>query len=176
MSETIRVLGIDPSLRKTGFAVVVFNTETETFSVEACGVAINPQKYTGLAAIDNMLGTIQEIKEDGTFGDYTDCIIECPPAIFNPKFPASSLLPIAHISGGCAIIFDLKKIEMVYPVQWNKRRKKDHSHNETVKILGEPHTWKFFCDVKDPHMEHVLDAASMALWYIKQKYLEESTP
>ena len=174
MSEQISVLGIDPSLRKSGFALVSYNAETEKWKVGPCGVLLNPQKYTGTTAIKNMLEMIADLKDSNPFGKYDDCIVESPPVMFNPKFPSSALLPIAHISGGCAIIFDLEKVELVYPVQWNKAKKKEKTHAITQETLGDPQGWTYFNKVPTGHLEHVLDAASMAFWYLKQKYLEEA--
>lgn len=174
MSETISVLGIDPSLRNSGFALVSYNTETEKWTTGPCGVLSNPQKYTGTTAIKNILEMIQDLKESNIFGKFNDCVIESPPVMFNPKFPASALLPIAHVAGACAVIFGINNVELIYPSQWNKGKNKAKTHAETAKILGDHMTWNFFGKVPDGKLEHVLDAASIAFWYIKFKYLEET--
>jgi hypothetical protein len=43
-----------------------------------------------------------------------------------------------------------------------------------VAFLGDPDKWHYEKRIKsEKYMEHALDAASMALWWIKSNYLED---
>lgn len=172
MTEKIRILGVDPSLRNTGLAIVSFDTEKETFSVEECQVLINPQKYTGTAAILNMLDMIRE-EAPSYILQVETILIESPAAMFNKSWAMGTISLLAHVSGGAVALFGLDHCHLIKPSEWNKSRKKEVTTAKTVSVLGSPDTWKFRQRVKhEKYMEHVIDAAGMALWWIKENYLE----
>ncbi len=172
--ESIKILGIDPSLRNTGLAIVEFNTQNKKFSVNNCQVLVNPQKYTGTDAILNMLDMIKECSKDLDYITNDAIIVESPPTIFNKAWAVSAIASIAHISGGAAALFDLEKTYLFRPTEWNRHRKKQVTHNETISILGDPDTWNYKKRVKsEKYMEHILDAASMALFWIKSNYMDD---
>lgn len=177
--ETIRILGVDPSLRNTGLAVVSYNselpvTDPKAFKAEFCQVLVNPQKYTGTDAILNMLDMISEEAMKPCYQNVDTVVIESPPIMFNKAWSGGTVSSIAHVSGGCVVAFGIEKSHLFRPNEWNKSRKKDQTHGHTVAIIGEPDKWHYEKRVKsEKYMEHILDAASMALWWIKCNYLED---
>ena len=171
--ETIKVLGIDPALRNTGLAIVEYNTEEATYKVHSCHVIINPQAYKGTAAILNMLDLLMETAEMECYQNMDAVCIESPAVIFSKNFQAGSLMGLAHITGGCAVAFDLQKTYLFRPNEWNKTRKKEITHGKTVGTLGDPDQWGYLKRIKTQvGMEHIMDAASIALFYIQQEQIE----
>lgn len=177
--EKITILGIDPSLRNTGLAIVTYNTELPTsdpkaFVVSNCQVLVNPAKYTGTEAILNMLDMMHEESMKECYRSVETVIVESPAIMFNKKISSSVVAALGHISGGAVALFGIEKSHLFRPNEWNKTRKKEITHNQTVAFLGDADNWLYEKRVKsEKYMEHVLDAASMALWWIKSNYLEE---
>lgn len=178
--EKISVLGVDPSLRNSGLALVTYDsslpvTNAKAFSASHCQVLVNPAKYTGTDAILNMIDMLSECAEtEKAYQDAKDIIVESPAIMFNKTWSGGTISSIAHISGACVVIFGHDNARLFRPNEWNKSRKKDVTHNQTISVLGSPDTWGFSKRVKsEKYMEHVLDAASMALWWIKSNYLED---
>lgn len=176
--EKIKVLGIDPSLRKTGVAIVTYNTEAEKkdpnrFKVSDCNVLVNPQKFKGTDAIMNMIDMMIEMKKEfPSYSEVDDIIIESPAAIFNKAWSAGTMALIAHVSGAAIPIFGIEKSHIFKPIEWNRGKKKEVTHAKTCEILGDCSSWSYTERVKDNNLEHVLDAASMALWWIKVNYID----
>lgn len=177
--EKVRILGVDPSLRNTGLAIVTYNTELppnnpEAFSVSHCQVLVNPAKYTGTEAILNMLDMIHEESLKSSYREVENVIVESPPVMFNKNWSGGAIAAIAHISGGAVAFLGIEKSHLFRPNEWNKTRKKEVTHNQTVAFLGNPDGWHYEKRVKsEKYMEHALDAASMALWWIKSNYIED---
>ncbi len=177
--EKVKILGVDPSLRNTGLAVITYNTELsledpKALTVAHCQVLVNPQKYTGTDAILNMLDMIFEESKKLCYHEVDTVLVESPAIMFNSKFPSSAISSIAHISGGAVALLGIEKSHLFRPNEWNKSRKKEVTHNNTIARLGNPELWHYEKMVKsDKFMEHILDAASMALWWIKNTYVEE---
>lgn len=177
--ETIRILGVDASLRNTGLAIVTYNTEKRlndptAFTVENCQVLVNPTKYTGTEAILNMIEMMGIESKKDCYNNSSNVIVESPPVMFNKTWSAGTISLIAHISGGAVAMFGIDKSYLFRPTEWNKTRKKEVTHKATTDFLGDADTWHYEKRVKsDKYMEHILDAASMALWWIKNNYLEE---
>lgn len=177
--ETVRILGIDPSLRNTGLAVVSYNTELmvnnpKAFAVKDAQVVSNPAKYTGTDAILNMLDMLYACSQEGYYQSVDHVIIESPAVMFNKSWSGGAISSIAHISGGAVAIFGISKAHLFRPNEWNKTRKKEVTHNQTIAFLGNPDAWYYAKRVKnEKSMEHILDAASMALWWLKSNYLED---
>ena len=170
--EKVKILGIDPSLRNTGFCVLSYNTEKEIFKVELCEFFRNSYKE-GKEAIIHMAKLINSSKNLEIYRNVDKVIIESPNAIFGQNFASGTLMGVAHISGVCMNLFDLEKCILVAPGVWNKSKKKNFTHAETEKILGNWQEWNFSESLKnEDHAEHILDAASIALWYIKKFYIE----
>ena len=176
--EKVRILGVDPSLRNTGISVVTYNselpiTDQKAFSVESCQVLSNPAKYTGKDAIMNMLDMMFEESQKACYKDLDAVLVESPPIMFNQSWSGGTISSIAHISGGAVVVFGIQKAHIFRPNEWNKSRKKEVTHNQTIAFLGNSDTWGYEKRVKSEKlMEHILDAASMALWWIKSNYLE----
>lgn len=177
--EKLRILGVDPSLRNTGLCVVSYNTELppndpKAFKTEYCQVLVNPAKYTGTEAILNMLDMIQDESLKACYKEVDNVIVESPPVMFNKNWSGGAIASIAHISGGAVAFLGLEKAHLFRPNEWNKTRKKEVTHNQTISFLGSPDDWHYEKRVKsEKYMEHILDAASMALWWIKSNYIEE---
>lgn len=177
--EKVRILGIDPSLRNTGLAVVTYNsdlpiTDPKAFSASHCHVAVNPAKYTGTDAILNMLDMLSDLSKLPCYQEVDDVIIESPAIMFNKTWSGGAISSIAHISGGAVPLFGIEKAHLFRPNEWNKTRKKEVTHNQTISVLGATDSWHYEKRVKsEKFMEHILDAASMALFWIKSNYLEE---
>jgi hypothetical protein len=101
-------------------------------------------------------------------------LVESPPLIFNKTWSGGAISSIAHISGGAVALLGIEKAYLFRPNEWNKTRKKEITHNQTISFLGNPEKWHYEKMVKaEKSMEHILDAASMALWWIKSNYLED---
>lgn len=177
--EKVRILGIDPSLRNTGLAVVTYNSELplndpKSFVVSDCQVLVNPQKYTGTEAILNMLDMMSEESKKPCYSDVDTVIIESPAIMFNKNISSSVVASLGHISGGAVALFGIEKAHLFRPNEWNRSRKKDLTHARTVEFLGNPDNWHYEKRVKsEKFMEHILDAVSMGLWWIKSNYIEE---
>jgi hypothetical protein len=177
--EIVKVLGVDPSLRNTGLAVLEYSTELSTkdmhaYAIDHCQVLINPSKYVGTDAILNMLDMMYECSLKPCYQDVDYVIVESPPIMFNKAWSGGAIASIAHISGGAVAIFGINKSRLFRPNEWNKSRKKEVTHKETQLILGHSDHWGYEERVKnEKRMEHILDAASLALWWIKKNYLEE---
>lgn len=174
MSRQISVLGIDPSLRNTGFAVVTYDITNGVFlPPERCQIITNPASFKGTNAILNMLEAIKEVADSGIYKDVDQVIVESPAALFNPKFPAGALISIAHISGGACCLFGIDKTFLVRPVEWNRNRRKEKSIAATQETLGLKDTWLSTKKIKsEKHWEHIIDAAGMATWWLKAFHLE----
>jgi len=177
--EILRVLGVDPSLRNTGLSVVTYNTEKSlkdptAFKVEHCQVLVNPQKFTGTEAILNMIDMINDASKLPCYRDVDHVIVESPAAMYNPKFPTSVVAALGHISGAAVALMGIEKGHLYRPSEWNKTRKKDVTYNLTEAFLGEHTSWQFEKPIKSAKLlEHILDATSMALWWIKANYIDE---
>lgn len=177
--EKVKILAVDPSLRNTGLCVVSYNTDLplshpEAFKVEHCQVLVNPQKYTGTEAILNMLDMIQDESLKDCYQHVDTVIVESPPIMFNKNWSGGTVASIAHISGGAVAFFGLSKAHLFRPNEWNKSRKKEVTHTQTQAILGNADNWHYEKRVKsEKFMEHILDAASMGLWWIKSNYIDD---
>ena len=177
--EKIRILGVDASLRSTGLCIVSYNNELspedpKAFEVSHAQVIVNPPKFKGTDAILHMLDMMSEESKKESYKTIDNVIVESPPVMFNKAWGAGTISSIAHISGGAAVIFGIEKSYLFRPNEWNKNRKKEQTHSRTVDFLGDPDLWHYEKRVKsEKYMEHILDAASMALWWIKTNYVEE---
>ena len=177
--EKVKILGVDPSLRNTGLAIVTYNTELDlnnpkAFEISHCQVLVNPAKYTGTDAILNMLDMMHEESLKECYKEAETVIVESPAIMFNKKISSSVVASLGHISGGAVALFGIEKSHLFRPNEWNKTRKKEITHNQTIAFLGDADKWHYEKRVKsEKFMEHILDAASMALWWIKSNYLEE---
>ncbi len=177
--EKVKILGVDPSLRNTGLAVITYNTELPlsdplAFTTTHCQTLVNPAKYTGTDAILNMLDMIYEEAQKECYQEPETVIVESPPVMFNKAWSGGTIASIAHISGGAVALFGIEKSHLFRPNEWNKSRKKEITHNQTIGLLGNSDKWHYENKLKhEKYMEHILDAASMALWWIKSNYVEE---
>lgn len=177
--EKIRILGVDPSLRNTGLGVITYNTEMllkdpKAYSVSHCQVLVNPQKYTGTDAILNMLDMIFEESKKECYKNIDNVIVESPPVMFNKTWSSGTISSIAHVSGGAVALLGIEKAYLFRPNEWNKSRKKDVTHFNTQQFLGNADQWHYEKMIKsEKYLEHIVDAVSMGLWWIRENYVEE---
>lgn len=177
--EEVKILGIDPSLRNTGLAIVTYNSELPVdhpnlFKVSHCQTLVNPQKYKGTEAILNMIDMMSDESLKDCYNNVENVLVESPPIMFNKNWSGGTIASIAHVSGAAIAIFGVNKSYLFRPHEWNKMRKKEITHAQTIAILGDVDTWHFEKPVKnEKYLEHILDAASIALWWIKSNYLDE---
>jgi Holliday junction resolvasome RuvABC endonuclease subunit len=172
MSEIVEVIGVDPSVRFTGIAKVIYNTETQKFKVKDCQVLLSKTTLKGTEKLKDMLIKVEESALQSEYDNARHVIVESPVFPFYAKFQPSSMIRVAHIAGGAASIFGIDRVTFYTPSQWNHCKKKEDTHAIIQKILGpwEEWGWKVVCKRAD-QVEHVLDAASMALYHIQQIYL-----
>ena len=177
--QLVKILGVDPSLRNTGMGLLTYNTEIapsdpKAYKVSNCQTLCNPAKYTGVDAILNMMDLMYQESLKSAYQDSETVLIESPPIMFNKNWSGGTVSLISHVAGGAVPIFGLEKSYLFRPNEWNKNRKKEVTHQNTIDILGNPNDWHFEKRVKsDKNMEHILDAVSMALWWIRTHYVEE---
>lgn len=177
--ELVKVLGVDPSLRNTGVAVITYNTELspsdpQAFTISNCQTLVNPKKYTGTEGILNMLDMISTESQKQCYKDPEIVLVESPPIMFNKAWSGGTISLISHIAGGAVALFGIEKCHLFRPHEWNKTRKKEITHNQTVAFLGNPDLWHYEKRIKsEKEIEHILDAASIALWWIKSNYIDE---
>jgi len=177
--EKVRILGVDPSLRNTGLGIVSYDSEKplgdpQAFITSHCQVIVNPPKFKGTDAILNMLDLLHEESQKACYKDVDIVLIESPPLMFNKTWSGGAISSIAHISGGAVALLGIEKAHLFRPNEWNKTRKKEVTHNQTIAVLGSPDSWHYEKRVKsEKYMEHLLDAVSMALFWVKTNYLEE---
>lgn len=177
--ENVRILGVDASLRNTGLSIIEYNTELpinhpNAFKAIHNQVLVNPIKFTGTEAILNMLDMLHDCSQLECYKHVDNVIVESPPIMFNKAWSGGTISSIAHISGGAVALLGIDKAHLVRPNEWNKSRKKENTHQQTISILGSPDNWHYEKRVKSEKlMEHIIDAASMALWWLRSNYLEE---
>jgi hypothetical protein len=176
--DEIKILGIDPSLRSSGIGILTYNSslafeDPKAVSVSHCQVLVNPSKYTGTDAILNMVDMLRECSEQEAYQNVHDVIIESPAIIFNKSWSGGAMIPVAHVAGACVALFGIEKARLFRPSEWNKSRKKEVTHNQTISVLGSADDWGYVSRVKEKKMEHVLDAISIALFWLRSTYLEE---
>jgi hypothetical protein len=173
--EVVRIAGIDPGLRFTGYAMINYDTETNQIITSNCGLVKTPVAFKGLDAVFYMMKELQDLNIRLEFNKCDHVIVEIPAAIYGAKFSAGALLPVSSIAGSCCTIFDIEKVTPVYPGVWNKRRKKEVTQKQTESILGEIDSWNYDYKPKaKSQMEHIVDAVSLALWYMQLNYIEEN--
>lgn len=173
MSEIIRVCGIDAGLRNCGLAIVQYNTETSKFQVFGCQTLKCPPQYKEESAILHM---IEELVDAAYNGGYLYCshtVIESPAVIFNSMIPRGTMIKVAHIAGACAAVFN-GACSLVKPSKWTKGRQKEKSAYWTQKILGDTSEWEYIGTKKRGKKidEHQIDAAGLALWFIRENFIE----
>lgn len=172
--EIVKVMGIDPGLRFTGYGSVNYNTETNEIWVDNCGLLKTPAKIKGIDAILHMRDELKELSSHEGFDKSDYIVIEMPAAIYSKTFSSGAMLPVAAVAG-CAFSFmDKEKIIPVYPAVWNEHKRKEKTKSLTEEILGDHDGWEYDYKPKAKgQFEHIIDSVSMALWYMRLNYLEE---
>lgn len=173
--EIIKIAGIDPGLRFTGFGIINYDTEKQEIWVSNCGVCKVSQSIKGIDAILEMQSKVEEISERECFIDCDHILIEIPAAIYSKTFSSGALIPMAVVAGGILTMFKKEKIVPIYPVIWNQGRGKKKVLKNTEEHLGSHEEW-LYDDVPrgKGQYEHIVDAISMAFWYLKLNYFEEN--
>ncbi len=171
--EIIQVVGVDPSLRFTGIAKVSYNTETAKFSVSCCQVIQNKTTLKGTEAIVEMLNRLEKVAQTPEMQESDIATIESPVVPFNLGFQASSMISVAHIAGGASALFGIEKTKLYRPSEWNRSKKKEVTHALVQQALGSWQTWGWSVVARrKDHIEHVLDAVSMAYYHIQKNFVE----
>lgn len=177
--EIVKVLSIDPSLRNTGLSIITYNNtlnvlDKNAYKISHCQVLVNPAKYTGTEAILNMIDLMNQEAKKLHYQDVEAVIVESPPVMFNKSWSGGAIASIAHISGAAVATFGVEKSYLFRPTEWNRSRKKEVTHNQTIDFLGNSDSWHYEKRIKSEKlMEHILDAVSMGLWWIKSNYQVE---
>lgn len=172
--EVVKIAGVDPGLRFTGYGSVNYNTETNEIWVDNCGLLKTPAKFKGIDAILYMRDQLKEISSKECFSKSDHIVVEMPAAIYSKSFSSGSLLPVAAISGCVFSLLDPKKIIPVYPAVWNEHKRKEKTKILTEETLGSHENWSYESIPKAKgQFEHIIDAVSMALWYMRLNYLEQ---
>lgn len=173
MGEMIRIGGFDPGLRFTGFGIVNYQSDSEEIWISNCGLVKTPAKIKGLDAILYMQNLLGNISERDCFQACDYILIEMPAAIYSKTFSSGSLLPVAAIAGGLFTLFQGEKMIPVYPTVWNQAKKKEKTRAITTEIVGEYESWGYDdMPTCKSQFEHIIDAVSMALWYMRTNYLD----
>ena len=125
--EKIKILGIDPSLRNTGLAIVSYNTEldpndSKSYEISHCQVLVNPRKYTGTEAILNMLDMMNEESQKEAYKSASNVIVESPASMFNKKISSSVVASLAHISGGAVALKNPICLDLVSGIKQEKKK------------------------------------------------------
>lgn len=186
----IKIGGIDPSLRNSGFGIIEYDDVRESINVVHCGVMTTPQKFKKLSALIYMIEGMVAISERKAWKNCDNVVIEFPAAIYPisqkpgmskeqikycqiKSFSAGSIPPVAGVAGACIAAFqDNDRVIPVYPSQWNRTRKKEETKNILIEYLGNPEDWQwdFKCIAKNH--EHVFDALGMAFWILEEYYFK----
>src|SRR3954465_10514461 len=146
----IKIAGIDPSLRNTGYGILNYDEDKEELWPSFCGVIRTPVKITGKDAILFMIEEIHKLSNHPEIQDCANFVIESPAAIYYSGMSSGGLIPVAHIAGACASIFCIKeskfdssRITIVRPGEWNKQKKKDKTQAELVSLFGSLDDWHY---------------------------------
>jgi Holliday junction resolvasome RuvABC endonuclease subunit len=176
--EIIRVAGIDPGLRTSGYGIVNYHVENNEVWSSNCGVIRTPEKIKGIEAILFMIESLRKVSERESFEDCAKVVIEFPAAFYNPKFSAGSLTPLAAVSGACMAMFqndNKDRIVPVYPVTWNGGKKKEKMSQLIQTLIGDYSEWEFDeLPKREADFEHVIDAIGMSYWLLDKDYFESS--
>lgn len=165
------VLGIDPSLRSTALCLVIYDDrlltdDKERFGIAFCKMILSNKSKDVSDAIIEMLKEITSFFMSEVICQSDFIVIESP----SPGFNSAAVIPTAHISGGVSAICGLQNSYLHKPSEWLHGRKREKAHEETIDILGDPSGWNWKEKTKSSkHKEQMLDAASLALWWIKTR-------
>lgn len=174
--EIVRIAGIDPGLRFCGYGIINYNTETNEIFTSNCGLLKNKcsRDLKGLDAIMHMKSLIQNLKDDYSFSDCDSVVVEVPAAIYSKNFSSGSLIPVGVIAGILMGTLQDSNVIPVYPSVWNSSKKKDVTRREVESVLGPYNEWNYdVVPTAKPQFEHIIDAISMAFWYLKSFYMDE---
>lgn len=172
--EVVRIAGIDPGLRHTGYGVVNYNTETNEIWVSNAGLIATPQKIKGLDAILYMRDRIKELSERECFEACDHIIVEVPAAIYSKTFSAGAMIPVSVVAGCILQAFNFEYTIPVYPKGWNKGKKKEKTREMIEGLVGVAEEWNFDDGMPSKsRLEHIVDGVGMACWYMDLNYLQE---
>jgi hypothetical protein len=170
----INIMGIDPSLRNTGYCMLIYDKETETMELQHCGILKNPRyNNKGTEAIKNMIGLVKGLLEEEWAQTCKHVVIESPLKAFWAGYQAGALIGVAHIAGAAAAYASLERVTLVYPGDWNGRQKKEKTQLRIQDMFGDCDTWDFETKVNEADYEHVIDAVGMCYWLLETLYLKE---
>lgn len=168
----IKIAGIDPGLRNTGYGIVNYDDENEKFCVEYCGYVDIKYNQKGLEAILSMSENIAKLSHNKFFDSVDKIVVEVPKIAYSRCVSASSMIPVGVICGCILSRFNKDKIIPVYPSTWNKCKRKIQTQELVQDELGNCKDWGYHVKPKsESKFEHIIDAVGMASWYLKSNFL-----
>jgi hypothetical protein len=186
----IRIGGIDPSLRATGFGMIEYDDEAESINVLHCGVVKTPIKFKKTAALLYMIEAMIAISKRDEWEYCDNVLVEFPAAIYNSpiknnmsdseirrntirSFSAGAIPPVAGVAGACIGAFQRDdRVIPIYPTVWNRARKKVDTKNILLEYLGSPKDWHWDFPCPSSSEEHVFDALGMCFWMLEEHYFK----
>lgn len=186
----IKVGGIDPSLRSSGFGIITYNDETEELSVSNCGLIKTPTGVKKTGALVFMIESMHRVAKLDAWKACDNVIVEFPPAMFisaqvdnkdpssqesfkRKRFSAGAITPVAGVSGACIGAFQKNdRVIPVYPMTWNRGRKKEETRGILEEYLGMPEEWLWDYKCTRTGLEHVYDALGTAFWCLEKYYFK----
>lgn len=170
--SVIKILGVDPGVRNLGFGVINYNDENNDISISNCGVLKTPVKFKGNDAILYMKNELKELFATNVFDDVDKVVIEIPRSSFGGKFQSWALIPIGVVGGLVMGFFEVDKLILCTPSEWNRCKKKEKTHAELEGKYGSPDDWHFIYEPTNKvHREHILDAVGIASWHLNSEYI-----
>jgi hypothetical protein len=177
--KRITILGIDPGLNFTGYAIVSGTVEpgkVSRITIKRLGI-IRPAWSGQPGSVDKvkamMSAVLEELpKRNLNIADYN--IVE-----FQQKYPKqkefhyvnpNDLIRIGYISATAAVATDLENTIFVLPRIWTKGCPKDKNHDRIKAKINKPfEQWPW--DAKEANQRAIkdgLDAVGLAIWGLEE--------
>lgn len=168
------VLGIDPDLHRTGWAIV----ESDPLKVKKVGIASVPTKIKGAQAVVAMRHALPRSLPECYNYDLT--VVESQEVYFaKSKANPNNLIFLAQVAGICAAFCPTEEIWMPRPVNWKGQIPKPIHHDRILRSVGlSPIKQQNFCFPGPPldfelinvgnqtDWKHIVDAIGLACWGI----------
>lgn len=172
----LKIMGIDPSLRNTGFGIVNYCPETRKVWVTHGGIIRTPEKFKGQEALMWMIQAIKQLRDIEAYTTCDHYVIETPASVFQQmKVNSAAVIVVANIAGAATAIFSndgMTNTSMPYPQQWNKSKAKSSTREQIESLVGPFEEWDFEIPPKrEKEFEHIVDAVGMAYWHLETSVL-----
>ena len=175
----VKILSIDPSLSHTGLVILNYNDnlspeDPTAYKITHCQVVSKKQLATKKNGVMQMIWLLDQQSKKQCYQDCDLVLVESPTIMFKKEWSTITLASMSHVAGACIALFGVEKCYIFRPGEWNKSKKKQVTHYQTGIFLGDPAEWHYEKPLRsDKYLEHVMDAASMGLWFIKENYKKE---